>query len=234
MRKKQSKNNQNTQKQSLINLVKANVRSLTLAGFGILMVVIAAYQLYIHNRAIKSNTGKINLSDIVESSDIEPSEVKPQESDIIHVAPEMPKKITIDSVGINGYVQQVGTGVDGTIAVPTNIHIAGWFTKSVKPGAKGLSIVDGHVQGIYEQGIFRNLNQVKSCDEIVIEYGDGIKKKFEVDSTVDIPKAEATGAVYRRIPGIESQLTVITCTGKYDNASRSYENRFIVYAKLTE
>src|SRR5262245_48002539 len=58
-----------------------------------------------------------------------------------------PKKIIIPSIGVDAFVQQVGVDQKKQIAVPDNIHMVGWFINSVRPGQKGLSIIDGHVNG---------------------------------------------------------------------------------------
>lgn len=56
-----------------------------------------------------------------------------------------PKRIVISKIGVDSLVQNVGVDQNQQIAVPNNIHIAGWFIDSVRPGESGLSIIDGHV-----------------------------------------------------------------------------------------
>jgi hypothetical protein len=111
--------------------------------FLIIAVVIAA-GLYIRNNNQKSP--KINEG--ITYSTNEPNESK-KDADNYKWAgtPNDPKKIVIQKIGVDAYVQKVGVDQDKKIAVPNNVHLAAWFTESVRPGENGLSIIDGHVSG---------------------------------------------------------------------------------------
>src|SRR5690606_38524134 len=117
---------------------------------------------------------------------------------------------------------------------PTNVSLAGWFVDSVKPGDKGLSIIDGHVRGRSKPGVFERLDQVKEGDEIIITFGNGSQKRFMVFATKTVPETEAAGHLFEQHSDISSQLNLITCTGQYDAGSRTYADRVIVMAQLVE
>lgn len=145
-----------------------------------------------------------------------------------------PKKIKIPSIGVDGWIQQVGVDQNQAVAAPSNVHLAGWFVDSVRPGQKGLSIIDGHVSGRTADGIFKRLQAVKIDDEITVESGDGTRKTFVVFDTKTVPTAEAAAVLFDQNPAITSQLNLITCSGSYNREARTYDQRTIIYAKAVE
>lgn len=164
-----------------------------------------------------------------------PDEKKPDiEDETYVVAADLPRRITMDSVGINGFIQKVGVNDQNAMSVPTNIHVGGWFTDSVKPGEKGLSIIDGHVNGAYSGGIFVSLQRVAVGARFSIEFGDLTTKTFEVVSVQQVPEASSAELLFTKDTSIEAQLSLITCGGAFDSSSRTYEDRVIVKSKLIE
>ncbi len=164
---------------------------------------------------------------VTESVDI-PDESEPKE---FYVPSDLPKILTIPSISVRGYIQSVGIDQDGLIAVPTNVHLAGWYINSVKPGEVGLSIIDGHRDGTTIGGIFRNLEKLKKGEKIIVEYGDGSLKKFEIVDLKTLSIEDAYDFMYSRIEGVDIQLNLVTCGGKWSKEINTYEDRIIVRAK---
>ena len=147
------------------------------------------------------------------------------------VADDLPKLISLPSLGVQGFVQRISADSAGTLAVPTNVHVAGWYVGSAKPGEAGLSIIDGHLQGKYREGIFKRLGDLKAGDGIEITFGDGSVKKFAVVHVQSYALADAGAALFVHDPAISSQLTLITCAGQYDTQAQAYAERVIVTAR---
>ena len=145
-----------------------------------------------------------------------------------------PRKIEIPAAGVSGCVQKVGIDQHKAIAVPDNIHLAGWYVNSVPPGEKGLSIIDGHVLGRYGDAIFANLKNLRQGDNIKIQLGDLSWREFIVKNTEVTSDTKAGEAQFTSLPDVASQLTLITCQGKYDAKTNSYDKRLIVRAALVE
>lgn len=179
----------------------------------------------------KHKTTKNNV--VVYSTD-KPSEDKPDESYTWRGKAEDPKKIIIPSLGIDGYIQNVGIDQNKEVAVPNNIHVAGWFVDTVLPGQKGLSIIDGHVDGRRLDGIFKNLATIKPGAEINIEFGNGSKKTFTTIKTQTMGADQAAAALFSQEPTVSSQLNLITCIGNFDEKTKRYEQRVIVSTQLKE
>lgn len=148
------------------------------------------------------------------------------------VAAHLPRRIELPSVGTSGCIQRVGVTEDNHIAVPTNIHLAGWYTGSVVPGEPGVSIIDGHVLGRYDDAIFAKLGELKPGSKVRVQFGDKSWKEFEVVSVDSYSVKQASKEQYKALPDVKKQLTLITCGGNYDANSESYDERVIVRSKL--
>ena len=147
------------------------------------------------------------------------------------VSDDMPRRIILPSIGAEGCIQKVGVDQNNAVAVPSNIHLAGWFVNSVRPGEQGLSIIDGHVQGKYETGIFKNLDKLRPGDSFEIEFGDHSTKKFEVVSVQLLSINETTKQMFKPVDSIEKQLNLITCGGRFDKNSQQYDSRVLIASK---
>ena len=171
---------------------------------------------------------------VVTHSTDQPSEEKPGSTYKWQGSAIDPKKIIIPSIGVEAYLQNVGVDQSREVAVPSNIHMGGWFVDSVRPGEKGLSIIDGHLNGVREDGIFINLDKVKPGDTYTIEFGDGSRKQFKVTSTKTVPLKDAASVLFSQDPSITNQLTLITCGGTWDGQKRIYDKRVIVTSALVQ
>lgn len=173
-----------------------------------------------------------NPTQIVTTSTPTPSEEPaPVQNDYV-VADHLPRSIMIPSINVHHYIQRVGTDNQGRIAVPSNIYFAGWFTGSELPGNPGVSIIDGHVHGRYDPGIFYNLHKLTPGDEIRIEYGDRSWKSFTVtgSKTIDAHDPKTLMAPITSEDVSVSELRLITCDG-YDKPSGEYTKRLVVTAR---
>lgn len=158
-----------------------------------------------------------------------PSETKPDSARYM-VATDQPRRIILPDSQIDSLIQQVGRDQHGNIASPNNVHLAGWYNGSVKPGQPGLSIIDGHVQGYYNPGAFKRLSSSRPGQPVIVEYGDGSTRQFTISRAATVTADEADQKLYDRLPGVDRQLTLITCAGRYDKQRAEYDQRVIVYA----
>jgi len=141
-----------------------------------------------------------------------------------------PSFLNIPSISASGYVQAVGVDQNRQIAVPTNIHLAGWFANTVTPGDLGLSIIDGHLDGYHLPGIFANLAQLKPGDTFEVDLASGLKRAFRIRTVQSLPTSQAAGALFSQLPGVSRQLNLITCGGAFKQAS-GYDHRIVIAAE---
>ena len=139
-----------------------------------------------------------------------------------------PKSIIIEKLGIDAFVQNVGVDQNNEIAVPNNIHIAGWFINTVRPGEKGLSIIDGHVNGVTsDEGVFKRLPDLVIGDTVRVVFGDNTTVSFVVKDNKNVATSDSASLLFSQNPTIGRQLNLITCTGNYNRVQREYERRQI-------
>lgn len=143
-----------------------------------------------------------------------------------------PKYLSLPSIDAEGYVQNVGVDQNKQIAVPTNVHLAGWYVDTVRPGQQGLSIIDGHIYvGGKVQGIFQNLSQLHQGDSFSVTFGDDTVKGFTVESVQTVSNADVPAVLFSQNPKIASQLNLITCGGTYDKSAKEFSQRVVVVAR---
>lgn len=207
------------------NLSRRAKVGLSLLAVG--MLATAAVLLVVKPVATTSTT---DSGKVVTRSVQSPAETKV--ADTYKVAKGMPQSIAIPSQNIEGYIQKVGTDQNKAIAAPNNVRLAGWYVHSELPGKRGLSIIDGHVHGVSEPGVFRDLAKVSNGDEITITFGDGSTRKFIVFAVKNVDKDDAAKYIFDQSPRVTSQLNLVTCIGSYDKDDKTYDRRVIVSAKL--
>lgn len=207
----------------------AATKSRVIAGVAILLLVMAGIGWFWLTR----DPAQSAEPEVITHSTNRPSEEKPGDDYNWQGGPEDPKKIIIPSVGINGFIQNVGVDQNQEIAVPNNVHVAGWFVDSVLPGQKGLSIIDGHVDGLTQQeAIFRTLPNVQKGAEVTVEFGNGSVKKFSVFDITEVDAKKAPNVLFSQDPGLSNQLNLITCIGNFNQTTLRYDKRVIVSTKL--
>lgn len=200
----------------------------------IVVLALLAYWVYTSSKNSISTTPKPTIPVVTHSTDT-PDEKRLGADYKWQGNPGDPKKLKIASVNVDAYIQRVGVDQNKQVAVPDNIHLAGWFVDSVQPGQKGLSIVDGHVDGrTVSEGVFSKLGQLVEGDELTVETGSGKVLTYRVVKTATIPKEQAAGVLYEQIPSVTSQLNLITCTGTYQHSEKTYDQRTIVSAELIQ
>ncbi len=173
------------------------------------------------------------IGEVITVSTDTPDEVKPDKATYKWQGAEAdPKMVILPSIGAEGFVQKVGVDQNNQVAVPNNVHVAGWFTNSVLPGENGLSIIDGHVDGIKEQGIFEKIGKLQTGDIFRIELGNGKELNYKVLKVSSVATSEAAGILFSQDPTVTSQLNLITCGGTYSSQNHAYDQRVIVAAAL--
>ena len=196
----------------------------------LLVTVLAVF--YGLRKAPKRTVEKV--PEVVTVSTDKPSEEEPVKAGYVWQGKgDEPKRIIIPTINVDGFVQKVAVDQNKQVGVPSNIFLTGWFTESVKPGEKGLSIIDGHLDGYQKDGVFKGLAKLKLGDEFKIERGDGKILQYTVLTVKSVPTDKAASELFSQDPTVESQLNLITCGGTFDKSARSYKERVIVAAELT-
>lgn len=199
---------------------------------------------------LSATTGQANLATAVtgrivtqvpdgstEASD--ESAVTSDQIDNYRVAADQPEIIEISKIGIRARIKQMGLNSDKSIMAPTNIHDAGWYVNSAKPGEATPSnkamFIDGHDVGRVSRGIFYRLNELTAGDEIIIEKGDGTRLTYRVKrtETVALDQIDMNKVLTSVTPG-KAGLNLMTCDGAVvtRDGKVTQSHRLVVYAEL--
>ena len=141
----------------------------------------------------------------------------------------VPVALVIPSIGVQTNLTDLGLTADGTLQVPSTTSVAGWYTGSPRPGAIGPAVIAGHVDSRHGPGIFFHLSQLKPGDRVYVRRADGTLAVFRVTEVqLYLKDRFPTAAVYGPTP--DAELRLITCSGTFDPARRSYLSNVVVYA----
>ncbi len=159
-----------------------------------------------------------------------PDEDKPSDAayGAYSVAPDLPKYVRIPKLGTAAMVQRQTIDKSGALKAPNNVHVAGWYDGSSKPGEGGAVLLDGHVAGPTQHGVFYNLKNLVAGDTIEVERGDGKIFTYKVVKAVS-SKPEQLDMASALLPVVVGKpgLNLITCTGNV--TGMHYDQRLLVY-----
>ena len=205
------------------------------AAIAIAFISFGGWQLWLRYQATHNPSVAISTEIITHSTD-SPDETKPTQACADYRAAEFdPERLSIPSLGVEGCIQNVGIDQFGAVAVPTNIHVAGWYINSVRPGESGVSIIDGHINGNFtNDGIFQHLDQLRPGEVVTITRGNGAVLRYEVTSVQSVALEQAAEALFSKETSIKSQLNLITCGGRWNDKIKQFDHRIIVTSKLVQ
>jgi sortase (surface protein transpeptidase) len=143
----------------------------------------------------------------------------------------VPARLRIPAIGVDTSVESLGLAADGTLQQPSGWQIAGWYRGSVPPGDVGPSIIIGHVDSINGPAVFFRLRQLRPGQRAIVIGRDGEPVSFVIEQVTSYPKSNfPADAVYG--PSSVPELRLVTCTGDFDYAARSYLDNLVVSAHL--
>lgn len=147
------------------------------------------------------------------------------------VAPDLPKYIKIDKLGINAIVLAMGVDSKNKLEAPNNIYNAGWYNGSSRPGEAGGMLLEGHSGIGNYPGIFGHLDNLGKGDTIQITRGDNKIFTYKVvDKKVfDAKKVDMGSMMVSKNPD-KPGLNLITCFGEATPGTTEFSHRQIVYA----
>ena len=126
-----------------------------------------------------------------------------------------PVRLRIPAVGVDTALVRLGRAADGSIEVPAQFDVAGWFAEGPRPGQPGPAVVLGHVDSRTGPAVFYRLATAAAGAQVLVDRADGSTVAFRVSGTQRVPKVEfPTDLVYG--PTLEPSLRLVTCGGSFD------------------
>lgn len=150
----------------------------------------------------------------------------------------LPVSISIPAIGVDSVVQDLGVNANGTIQVPPlgntpQTNEAAWFKYSATPGQVGVSVIEGHIDSVYQgPSVFFELGKLVPGDLINVTLADHVVAQFTVNGVREYDKTEFPTSTFYANAGFAA-LHLVTCGGAFDPTTHQYLSNIIVFASLT-
>ncbi len=144
----------------------------------------------------------------------------------------IPHTIIIDKIGLNAPIDAVNVDEEGAMEIPSDPLHTGWYSLGYRPGEYGRAAIDGHLdQHDGSPAIFWNLWQLEVGDLIKIVDDRNKEMTFEVTKKEgyefnNFPIDQLVGKSNEKI------LTLVTCTGQWNQDLQTYSHRMLITSKL--
>jgi len=139
----------------------------------------------------------------------------------------------INALGIRARVIPVGiTLPGGTMQIPGDVSVVGWYRFGPSPGQPGSAILVGHVDTrLQGPGAFFRLAHLRIGASIIVESDEGTRLLFRVVARRSYPKGQLPRRIFDRAG--EAMLTLVTCGGSFDRRLRRYADNVVIFAVRT-
>ncbi|HEX6425354.1 MAG TPA: class F sortase [Acidimicrobiales bacterium] len=142
-----------------------------------------------------------------------------------------PVRLTVEDIGVAGApVVPVGVEPDGRMEIPGGDEV-GWYRFGPRPGDGGSAVLAAHVAYDGADGVFRHLADLQPGATVAVDLADGTARTFVVTAVERHAKDDLPADVFARDG--DAGLALVTCGGRFDDASRSYEDNVVVRARPT-
>lgn len=140
-----------------------------------------------------------------------------------------PVAVAIPSIGVRSSLVELGIAADGSAEVPEDFGLAGWFEGGGRPGARGPTVLLGHVDSAAGPAVFHDLRELAPGDVVEVTVADGSVAHYSVTGAEQVAKdGFPTVAVFGATT--DDVLRLVTCSGDFDRGARSYVDNLVVTA----
>jgi sortase (surface protein transpeptidase) len=158
------------------------------------------------------------------------SDHSPTPSSAASERPAAPAELSIPAIGVDTPLVRLSLNSDGTLDVPADFSLAGWFVLGPRPGEPGPAVIAGHVDSTAGPAVFFRLGQLAPGSVVRVATKDRDVVLFRVYAVREYPKtAFPSSLVYGPTPGPE--LRLITCGGPFDARTGHYLDNIVVFAR---
>jgi Sortase domain len=141
-----------------------------------------------------------------------------------------PAQLSIPAIGVQTPLTRLGLGSDGTLQVPSDPSVAGWYALGPRPGEPGASVIAGHVDSWERPAVFYRLGELSPGSFVRIGLTNGTQVRFRVYAVREFAKAAfPSNLVYG--PTQDAELRLITCGGPWDTQTGHYLDNVVVFAR---
>lgn len=142
-----------------------------------------------------------------------------------------PIRVRIPSIGVDTSLIGLRIQRDGTLGVPQDFAVAGWWRDGVAPGDPGPAVIVGHIDSFRGPAVFYKLRALTPGEIVTIDRADGTTVDFVVDGLREFPKQRfPTNLVYGATK--TPTLRLITCGGGFDHVTGHYVDNVVAFLHL--
>jgi hypothetical protein len=141
-----------------------------------------------------------------------------------------PVALTIPGLDLSTRLIRLGLQPDGTVEVPHEPLLAGWYRLGPPPGSRGTAVILGHVDSVDGPAVFYRLGELEPGDRVQVRLDDDSTVTYAVRTVhvypnADFPAQRVYGGTGRR------ELNLVTCGGTYDASRGGYQANVVVNAR---
>ena len=141
-----------------------------------------------------------------------------------------PLRLHIPKLDIDAFIEPVGTDAQGDMAAPQDAQGISWYENGGIPGRPGNVVLAGHLDDAKgKPGVFAHLATLTKGDTVVVSTLSGNTYTYTVDKHATYPYDEAPLKDIFGEADVE-RLILITCSGTWDEDTKNYPNREVIYA----
>lgn len=142
-----------------------------------------------------------------------------------------PVRLDIPAIGVRATALPTGVDAAGEFDVPPSVDTVGWYRFGPDLAARaGSVVIAGHVDSATQgTGAFFRLGDLGPGDRVTVLGSDGRIRRYRVVAREIEPKATIRLYRYFGTTG-PPRLTLMTCGGPFDRASRNYRDNVVVTA----
>lgn len=145
-------------------------------------------------------------------------------------AADRPARLRITRLHIDAQITPVSVDHTGSLTVPDNPRVTGWWKGSARPGASaGSVVIDGHVDSATRGlGALFRLSEVRPGDRMIISSSTGMSTVYLAVARRSYPKTWLPAAqIFSQ--DVKPRLVLVTCGGTFDHSTRNYADNIVVY-----
>ncbi|MEV4351656.1 class F sortase [Actinoplanes sp. NPDC049596] len=142
----------------------------------------------------------------------------------------LPVRLRIPALRVDSRLIDLGLQSDGSVQVPADAAVPGWYSGGPRPGQAGPAVILGHVDSKRGPGVFFALYRIKPGTRVEVDRADGTTAAFRITEVSRVAKTRfPTDLVYG--PTLSPALRLVTCGGTFDHTRGSYRDNIIAFAE---
>ena len=141
-----------------------------------------------------------------------------------------PIHLMIPTLHLSVPLSVLGLNRDGSVQVPTNFNVPGWYKFGPAPGQRGSAVILGHVDTYKGPAVFFYLRNLRPGNQVVVQLADHKVVHFAVLGLRMYTKGQFPERVVYG-PRSYSALQLVTCGGVFDHATGHYLSNLVVFTK---